>query len=63
MIERFLTDSKVRMSSPISRVLGFKRFQREVRRAGDRARDARRWSEAAKHYAAYLKNNPNDALP
>jgi glycosyltransferase involved in cell wall biosynthesis len=57
---RFLTDSKVRISSPISRVLGFKRSQREVRRAGDRARDAKRWSEAAKHYAAYLKNNPND---
>jgi glycosyltransferase involved in cell wall biosynthesis len=60
MYGSFLTDSKVRMFSPISRALGFKRSQREVRRAGDRARDAKRWSEAATHYAAYLKNNPKD---
>ncbi len=60
MYGSFLTGSKVRMSSPISRALGFKRSQREVRRAGDRARDAKRWSEAATHYAAYLKYNPKD---
>jgi glycosyltransferase involved in cell wall biosynthesis len=60
MYGSFLTSSKVRMPSPISQALGFKRSQREVRRAGDRARDTKRWSEAATHYAAYLKYNPKD---
>jgi len=57
---KLLTGSEVRMSSPLSRVLGFKRAQRAVHGAGDRARDAKRWSETAEHYAAYLKKNPND---
>src|SRR5271165_579823 len=31
-----------------------------LRRAGDRARDARRWTEAVRVYEAYLRRVPND---
>ena len=60
MREKFQTSSDVRISGPLSRILSLKRSQRAMRRAGDRARDAKQWSEAVTHYATYLKRNPND---
>jgi glycosyltransferase involved in cell wall biosynthesis len=53
-------NSNVQTSGLLSRVFAFKHSQRAIRRAGDCARDARRWSEAATLYATYLKNSPND---
>lgn len=37
------------------------RSRNALRRAGDRARDTQRWSEAAGYYAEFLKLAPNDA--
>jgi tetratricopeptide (TPR) repeat protein len=48
------------VSGPLGRFLSFRRSRRAIRRAGDRARDARRWNEAVTNYAAYLRYNPKD---
>jgi tetratricopeptide (TPR) repeat protein/glycosyltransferase involved in cell wall biosynthesis len=56
--ETFMTGPTVRRL--LSRVVGVNRSHYATRRAGDRARDAKRWSEAAAHYAEYLKKNPHD---
>jgi glycosyltransferase involved in cell wall biosynthesis len=57
-----------RVSGPLGHFLGFRSSRRAIRRAGDeairragdQARDAKRWNEAATHYAEYLRYNPKD---
>ena len=53
--------AKVDIVRSLSRVLDTKRAGEASRRAGDRARDAKRWHEAAAHYQEFLKHHPDDA--
>jgi glycosyltransferase involved in cell wall biosynthesis len=52
--------AKVDIVRSLGRVLDVTRSGDASRRAGDRARDARRWNEAAAHYADFLERNPGN---
>jgi glycosyltransferase involved in cell wall biosynthesis len=53
--------AKVDIVRSLSRVLDTKRGAEASRRAGDRARDDKRWHDAATHYKDFLEHNPDDA--
>ena len=54
--------NRVPKIKPFNTLFKKKRSRAAVRRAGDQARDAERWSEAAAHYADFLQCEPSNVM-